>query len=196
MNVLRRVCVFCGSSRGGPPVYADAARALGRAMARRNIGLVYGGGNIGLMGVVADAVLSGGGEVLGVIPFGLERREVAHAGLTKLFVTRTMHERKAKMADLSDAFVALPGGLGTLDELCEVLTWAQLGIHAKPIALLDVNDYFRAFKALLDHAVSEGFLLPENRALLLEEREVEVLLDRLASVRTPRVPRWVEPEQR
>ena len=189
---MRRVCVFCGSSLGSRPAYADAARRLGEALARRRMGLVYGGGSIGLMGVVADAALAASGEVIGVIPGALERRELAHGKLTKLHVVGSMHERKARMAELSDAFVALPGGLGTLEELAEVLTWAQLGLHRKPCALLDAGGYWRPLTAFLDHAVAERFVRPEHRAMVLVEEEPEALLDRLASYRPPAVEKWID----
>lgn len=189
---MRRVCVFCGSSLGSRPAYPDAARRLGEALARRRIGLVYGGGGIGLMGVIADAALAAGGEVIGVIPGALEGRELAHGKLTKLLVVGSMHERKAKMAELSDAFVALPGGLGTLEELAEVLTWAQLGLHRKPCALLDVGGYWQPLTALLDHAVAERFVRPEHRAMLLMDDDPEAILDRLSSYRPPAVEKWID----
>jgi uncharacterized protein (TIGR00730 family) len=189
---VRRVCVFCGSSLGSRPAYPDAARRLGEALARRRIGLVYGGGGIGLMGVIADAALAAGGEVIGVIPGALEGRELAHGKLTKLLVVGSMHERKAKMAELSDAFVALPGGLGTLEELAEVLTWAQLGMHQKPCALLDVGGYWRPLTDLLDHAVAERFVRPEHRAMLLVDDDPEAILDRLSSYRPPAVEKWID----
>jgi hypothetical protein len=191
---VRRVCVFCGSSLGSNPAYADAARRLGEAVARRRLGLVYGGGSVGLMGVVADAALAAGGEVVGVIPGALERRELAHRGLTRLHVVGSMHERKARMAELSDAFVALPGGLGTLEELAEVLTWAQLGLHRKLCALLDAGGYWRPLTAFLDHAVAERFVRPEHRAMLLVEEDPEALLDRLSRFRPPAVQRWIDEE--
>src|SRR3954449_13611628 len=155
---MQRVCVFCGSKSGGRPVYADAARRLGAALAARGCELVFGAGHVGLMGVLADAVLAAGGRAVGVIPQALVDRELAHRGLTELHVVGTMHQRKALMADLSDAFVALPGGYGTGDELFEILTWAQLGIHAKPIGLLNVAGYFDAMLAWLDHMTREDFL--------------------------------------
>src|SRR5437764_7096254 len=161
---MRRVCVFGGASSGWLPVYAAAARGLGSALASRGLGLVYGGGNVGLMGALADAALAAGGEVIGVIPQMLVDRELAHRG-TDLRIVTSMHERKALMAELSDAFVALPGGLGTYEELCEVLTWAQLGIHHKPCGCLNVLDYFRPLESMLDHAVSEGFMRPEHRPI-------------------------------
>ncbi|HYE97214.1 MAG TPA: TIGR00730 family Rossman fold protein [Rubricoccaceae bacterium] len=188
---LRRLCVYCGSSVGARPVYAEAAHALGTLLAQEGIGLVYGGGRVGLMGVVADAVLAAGGEVTGVIPLALVEREVGHAGLTRLHVVHSMHERKALMADLADGFVALPGGMGTLEELAETLTWTQLGIHAKPCGVLDVAGYFRKMAGFLDHAVQEGFLKPEHRALLLVEETPEALLARLRAFEPPTVARWL-----
>ena len=174
-----RVCVFCGSSPGVRPAYLEAARAFGALLAERGTGLVYGGASVGLMGEVADAVLAGGGEAFGVIPRGMVDRELAHAGLTELHVVETMHERKALMAQLSDAFVILPGGAGTLDEFFEALTWRQLGLHAKPLALLDVDGFFAPLLALADHLVEEGFVDAAFRAVLLVEDEPATLLDRL-----------------
>jgi uncharacterized protein (TIGR00730 family) len=176
---LTRICVFCGSSAGVRPSYARAARDLGILLARRGIGLVYGGGSEGLMGAVADAALAAGGEVIGVIPETLVAREFAHARLTELRIVTSMHERKALMAELSDAFVTLPGGFGTLDETCEMLTWTQLGIHEKPCGMLDVDGYFAPLLAFLDSAVVEGFLRPENRALVALDTDPERLLSRL-----------------
>jgi uncharacterized protein (TIGR00730 family) len=172
-------CVFCGSNEGRNPAFASAARELGRAMAERNITLVYGGGNIGLMGILADTVLTAGGRVVGVIPGFLAEREVAHAGLTDMIVVDSMHERKARMAELSDAFIALPGGLGTLEELFEVWTWRQLGLHAKPCGLLNVSGFFDGLTTFLQHAVDERMLKAEHRAIPSVECEPRVLLDRL-----------------
>jgi hypothetical protein len=152
-----RLCVFCGSRFGSRPVYEAAARTLGQTLARQRIGLVYGGASVGIMGALADAALAAGGEVIGVIPRGVFTREIAHAGLTKLHVVGSMHERKALMAEQSDAFLAMPGGLGTYDELFEILTWRQIGLHRKPVGLLDVEGYFGPLRSVLDHAVSEGF---------------------------------------
>lgn len=174
---MKAVCVFCGSSFGRRAGYVAAARGLGRILARREITLVWGGGNVGLMGSVADAVLENGGRAVGVIPRGLEERELAHRAATEMHVTASMHERKALMADLSDAFIALPGGFGTLDELCEILTWRQLGLHAKPIGLLDVEGFFTPLAAAFDHAVSEGFVRPEHRGMLLRDEDPGRLLD-------------------
>jgi hypothetical protein len=190
-STMKRICVFCGSSPGFRPVYAEAARATGRLLVERGIGLVYGGGNVGLMGEVADAVLAAGGEVTGVIPRALMEREVGHRGLTELHVVGTMHERKALMVDLSDGFVALPGGYGTLDELCEALTWAQLGIHARPCGVLNVEGYFDPLLALFDHAVREGFIRESHRALVLQATGPAALLDAMASFQAPGTEKWI-----
>src|SRR3954447_20301237 len=163
---MPRLCVFCGSSKGRLPVYAEGARLLGRAMVRAGLGLVFGAGHVGLMGVLADAVLAAGGEAVGVIPQALVDRELAHRRLTALHIVDTMHQRKALMADLSDAFLALPGGFGTLDELFEILTWAQLGIHAKPIGLLNVGGFFDLLLTWVRHATTEGFIRQQHVALL------------------------------
>jgi uncharacterized protein (TIGR00730 family) len=177
---VKNVCVFCGS-RGGGPIYADAARSLGALLAGRGLALVYGAGHVGLMGVLADAVLAAGGRVVGVIPQGLVDRELAHTGLTELIVVDTMHQRKAVMAERSDAFLALPGGYGTLDETFEILTWAQLGLHAKPVGLLNVAGYFDGLLSWLDHALREGFVKPAHRELLAVDDDAGRLLDRLAA---------------
>jgi uncharacterized protein (TIGR00730 family) len=192
---MDRVCVFCGSSAGASPVYLEAARAAGRTLARRGIGLVYGGGSVGLMGAIADAALAAGGEVIGVIPRALKRRELAHARLTTLHVVGSMHERKAKMAELAHAFVALPGGMGTLEELTEILTWGQLGLHTRPCGLLDVAGYYDPLIAFFDRAVSEGFLRPEHRRRLLVADDPEALLDRLAAWKPPHVERWIDGDE-
>jgi uncharacterized protein (TIGR00730 family) len=181
MTSLRRVCVFCGSKAGARPEYADAARAMGATLAAAGIDLVYGGGRVGLMGVVADAVLAAGGEVIGVIPDHMSDREIAHFGLTELRIVSSMHERKALMYELSDGFAALPGGLGTLEELFEITTWSQLGLHAKPTGLLDVNGFFTPLVAFLDQLVTEGFVSERHRRLLRVAAEPEALLDRLAA---------------
>ena len=178
---MKRLCVFCGSAAGARADYARAAQALGTALARRGIGLVYGGGSVGLMGLLADAVQAAGGETIGVIPQGLASKELAHAGLTELRVVGSMHERKALMASLADGFVGLPGGLGTLEEICEMLTWAQLGIHRKPVALLDVAGYWAGLRALLAHAIAEGFVDPASAGLLLVATTADDLLDRLSA---------------
>jgi len=191
---LRRICVFAGSRPGARAEYAAAARALGGTLARRGIGLVYGGGNVGLMGELADAALAAGGEVIGVIPEALVRKEVAHTGLSELRVVDSMHERKAQMADLADAFIALPGGMGTLEELCEILTWAQLGLHAKPCGLLDVCGYFERLLGFLDHAVAEDFLRAEHRDILFTAEDTERLLEAFSRHRAPTVEKWIDRE--
>lgn len=185
---LKRLCVFCGSSSGSDPAYAKVARAFGLEMARRQLTLVYGGGNIGLMGVVADAVLAAGGNVIGVIPRFLENRELAHRGVTELRLVDSMHERKALMADLADGFVALPGGFGTLDELCEILTWAQLHLHTKPCGLLNVLDFFAPFLAQIQHAARTGFIRHEHLDLLFTDADPYRLLDHLDATAHPDVP--------
>jgi hypothetical protein len=192
---MRSVCVFCGSSSGNRALYARAARATGAAVVERGLRLVFGGSAIGLMGVLADEVLDRGGDVVGVIPRSLERKEIAHRAVTRLHVVASMHARKAKMNALADAFVALPGGLGTLEELSEVLTWGYLGIHRKPTGLLDVGGYWRPLIRFLDHAVQEGFLRPEHRRLVIVDRNPGRLLDRLAIHRMPRAPRWTGPRE-
>lgn len=184
---LKRLCVFCGSSSGIDPAYVKAARAFGLELARRQLTLVYGGGNIGLMGVVADAVLAGGGKVIGVIPRFLENRELAHRGVTELRLVDSMHERKALMADLADGFVALPGGFGTLDELCEILTWAQLHLHTKPCGLLNILGFFAPFLAQIQQASRAGFIRPEHVDLLFTETDPYRLLDHLDAAAHPDV---------
>ena len=184
-NPMKRICVFCGASPGRDPAHAEVARALGRALVARGLELVYGGGSVGLMGTVADAVLAAGGRVTGVIPQVLQIRELAHPGLTDLRVVGSMHERKALMAELSDGFVALPGGMGTIEELSEVLTWAQLGLHRRPIGLLDVAGYYGPLITFFDQAESAGFLRPEHRRLLLVERDPGALLARFEAFRPP-----------
>jgi uncharacterized protein (TIGR00730 family) len=192
---MRRVCVYAGSNPGNDPAYADAAQALARLLAERGIGLVYGGGKVGLMGVLADAALAAGGEVIGVMPQALVDREIGHRGLTELRIVGSMHDRKALMADLSDAFVAVPGGIGTLEELIEVYTWSQLGIHAKACGVLNVRGYYDALAAFLDHAVDEGFLRPQHRAVLTVAADPDELLDRLAAYEPPTVGKWLERDQ-
>lgn len=188
-----RICVFCGSSRGRGSTYVDAAQLLGRTMAARGIGLVYGGASVGTMGVLADAALEAGGEVFGVIPGSLVDREIAHPGLTRLDVVDGMHERKARMAGLADGFVALPGGAGTLEELFEVWTWAQLGLHRKPIGVLDVAGFYDSLVELTARMVDQGFLSEPHRDMLLVEREAGVLLDRLATY-VPPPSKWESAE--
>ena len=191
MSELSAVGVFCGSSTGHDPRHVEQARALGAALADRGIALVYGGGQVGLMGATADACLAGGGRVIGVIPQKLFAREVVHPGLHELHEVASMHERKALMYDRSDGFIALPGGLGTLDELAEVATWAQLGLHAKALVLLDVDGFWDLLVALLDQMVDAGFLLPRNRALILRAGSVDEALATLAEARPEDVGPWI-----
>ena len=188
---FHRLCVFCGSNSGTNSVYRDAAVAMGRLLAERGIELVYGGGNVGLMGVLADAVLQANGRVIGVIPESLMAKEVGHLGLTDLRIVQSMHERKALMADLSDGFIAMPGGFGTFEEFCEVVTWSQLGIHSKPCGLLNVNGYYDPLLELFDHAVREGFLRKENRRLVLEDRDSEQLLEKMAAFAPIPADKWI-----
>jgi uncharacterized protein (TIGR00730 family) len=192
---MRRVCVYAGSNPGTHPAYAGSARALAQELAGRGIGLVYGGGKVGLMGVIADAVLAAGGEAIGVMPQALIEREIGHPALTELKVVSSMHERKALMAELADAFVALPGGIGTLEELIEVYTWSQLGIHDKACGVLNVRGYYDGLATFLDHAVSEGFLRPQHRAVLSVAEDPASLLDALAAYEPPRVAKWLELDQ-
>lgn len=191
---LRRLCVFCGSQVGHDPVYAAAAGDFGRLLARRGITVVYGGGHVGMMGVLAEAALAVGGKVIGVIPEALKRRELAYENLSELIVTHTMHERKQRMAELSDGFVALPGGFGTFEEFCEIVTWAQLGLHAKPCGLLNVNGYYDPMLAMFEHALREGFLRPQYRALVLTAQAPEALLAAMESWRPPPLEKWLTPE--
>ena len=186
---MRRIGVFCGATAGRDPAHEAAARALGRALARRDVAVVTGGGRVGLMGTIADAALAAGGSVIGVIPPSLVDRELAHAGLTELVVVDTLAERKATIIDMSDGFIALPGGIGTLDELAEVLSWAQLGLHAKPVGILDPGDYWGPLLAWLDAAVTEGYVLPAHRRALVVASDPDVLLDAFAGF-TPPGDRW------
>lgn len=185
-----RVCVFCGSSTGRDPLFQKAARGLASCLASSGHGLVYGGAHVGLMGIVADTILASGGEVIGVIPHSMAEREIAHRGLTRLHVVQTMHERKALMADLADAFIALPGAYGTLDEFFEILTWAQLGIHFKPCGMLNAGGFFDSLLSFLDGSVAAGFLKPDNRQLFVVEQEPALLLERMANYKSPRVSKW------
>ena len=193
---MTRLCVFCGSSAGTRPEYAEAARTFALELARRKLGLVYGGGSVGIMGILADAALAAGVEVIGVIPRPLAARELAHTALTELKVVDSMHERKATMAALADGFVALPGGLGTFEETLEILTWAQLGIHTKPVAALNTAGYWDGLIRLLGHAVAEGFVRREYAALLLFGGTPADVLDRMEAWRPPDIPRaWLSPSQ-
>lgn len=193
---MKRICVYCGSNPGLRQEYTEAAVAVGEALAARGLGLVYGGGAVGLMGVVADAALASGAEVIGVIPEKLMRKEIAHAGVTEMHVTKTMHERKALMTDLADGFIALPGGIGTFDELFETWTWGQLGYHRKPFGLLNVADYYTPLVTFLDHVTEQGFMRAEHRAALMVETYVETLLDRFVTFIPPDLPKWLEGEDR
>jgi uncharacterized protein (TIGR00730 family) len=196
MTELTAVCVFCGSSPGRDPAFAEAAAALGRTIARRGLTLVYGGAQVGLMGVLADAALGAGGEVRGVITRALETKEIAHRDLTHLDVVDTMHERKAAMADRADAFVMLPGGLGTFDEFFEAVTWTQLGVHDKPCGVLDVDGYFDPLEALLDAATGQGFVRTEHRGLVMVDADAESLLDRMVGWRPVVVEKWLDRDDR
>ncbi len=190
--MMESLCVFCGSASGSRPAYKEVASQLGRIMAERKIRLIYGGGKVGMMGAVADAALAAGGDVIGVIPGALVERELAHHEVTELIVVESMHQRKAKMAELSDAFLALPGGFGTLEELFEVVTWAQLGFHHKPCGLLNVEGFFDALLAMLDHAHNEAFLYQGNRELLLTANEPRQILELLIEAHPKQNPRWID----
>jgi hypothetical protein len=189
---MKRVCVFCGSSAGSRPEYRACAEELGVELTRRNIGLVFGGGKVGLMGTIADAVLNAGGEAIGVIPEPLMNREIGHKQLSKLHIVGSMHERKAMMADLSDAFIALPGGFGTFEEFFEVLTWSQLGLHEKPCGIVNVLDYYTPLLTMLDHAVEQRFLKQQNRELVLSRETPSLLLQALEEWRPVHVEKWLD----
>jgi len=192
---MQRICVFCGSNPGDDPAYLEAARAFGELLAARDLELVYGGGRVGMMGALADAVLEGGGSVIGVIPQALAEKEVAHEDLTQLYLVASMHERKATMAKLSDAFVALPGGFGTLEEFCEVITWAQLGLHSKPCGLLDVGGFWGPLTQFFDRCVGAGFVGEAERELVLVESDPAALLGRLESFQPLSTKRWIQLEE-
>jgi uncharacterized protein (TIGR00730 family) len=192
---MKRLCVYCGSNPGRLRDYRDAAGDLGRELVRRGLGLVYGGASVGVMGAVANAVLEAGGEAIGVIPHGLATREVAHPGLDELYVVDSMHERKARMAELSDGFIALPGGWGTIEELFEMLTWAQLGMHEKPCGLLNIAGYFDHLGAFLAHAMDQQFVRAECGSMIMMEASSAPLLDRFAAYRAPRIRKWIGPEE-
>jgi uncharacterized protein (TIGR00730 family) len=194
---MKYLCVFCVSSKGGPAIYEETVRRFGQRLAARGLGLVYGGGHVGLMGILADAVLQSGGPVIGVIPRSMVERELAHRQLTELHVVETMHQRKALMADRSDGFAALPGGFGTADELFEILTWAQLGLHTKPIGLLNITGFFDPLLAWVDQCVGQGFLRPEHRELLEVSTDIEGLLEILLRGKpSPQIPKWIDAEDR
>jgi uncharacterized protein (TIGR00730 family) len=188
---VKRICVYCGSNPGKSPEFLESARSLARELVQREICLVYGGASVGIMGEIADTVLAGGGEVIGVIPQALVDKEVSHAGLTELKIVDSMHERKEIMADISEGFIALPGGLGTIEEIFEVLTWAQLGFHKKPCALLNVKGYYDKLTQFLNHAVAEGFIANTHREMLLVEEEPHRLLEIMATYSAPAVDKWI-----
>jgi len=190
--MLTTLCVFCASSRGTDARYVAAARAFGEMLAVSGRRIVYGGGNTGLMGALADGALAAGGEIIGVMPAHLVEREVAHRGLTRLDVVASMHDRKARLAEMADGFVALPGGLGTLEEFAEIWTWGQLGLHRKPYGLLDVSGYWSSLLAFLDHAVAEGFMRPEHRAMVCVAQEAEALLEAMDHAPPPAMPKWLD----
>ena len=190
--MLTTLCVFCASSRGSDARYVAAARTFGELLARSGRRIVYGGGNTGLMGALADGALAAGGEIIGVMPAHLVEREVAHRGLTRLDVVASMHQRKAKLAEMADGFVALPGGLGTLEEFAEIWTWGQLGLHRKPYGLLDVSGYWTSLLAFLDHAVAEGFMRPEHRAMVSVAQDAEALLEAMDHAPPPAMPKWLD----
>lgn len=189
---MRRLCVFCGSSPGLNPLFASSARALATELAARDIEIVYGGGNVGLMGMVADAALAAGGRVTGVIPHALVTRELAHQGVTALHVVDSMHERKALMARLADGFIALPGGFGTLEEFCEAVTWTQLGVHAKPCGLLNVAGFYDGLLSFLEHALDEEFLRPTHREIVVSDADPIRLIERVIAWQAPAVARWID----
>lgn len=192
---MKRICIFCGSSPGVRPAYAEAATELARLLVKLGLGIVYGGGNVGLMGVLADAAMAAGGEVIGVIPWALFAKEAGHTGVTDLRVVGSMHERKALMAELSDGFIAMPGGWGTFDEFCEILTWAQLGLHNKPCGLLNTEDYYDTLIAMFDHSVAEGFLKPEYRSLMIAAKEPGELVAKMQAYRGQVLAKWIEKSQ-
>jgi uncharacterized protein (TIGR00730 family) len=193
MTSIQSVCVYCGSSSGSDPAYAEQARRFGRELARRGIALVYGGGKVGLMGTLADAVLAAGGKAIGVIPRHLVEKEVAHQGLTEMHVVDNMHQRKTKMYELSQAFVALPGGFGTLDEMFEMLTWAQLGLHTWPCAFLDTRGYYTRLKQFVDHTVAEGFVRAPQRDSVWFGDNIDTLFDWMGGYQASYIPKWVDP---
>lgn len=193
---MQSVCVFCGSSSGADPVYVDAADRLGKLLAAEGITLVYGGACVGLMGAVADATLAAGGKAIGVLPDFLRRKELAHPRLTELFVVSSMHERKARMAELADGFIALPGGMGTLEEFCEIITWAQLGLHQKPCCLLNVQEYYEPLLRFVDRMAGEGFLKEQQKGLVLSAPTPEEALAAMRGFEPVIVPKWVDRKER
>lgn len=191
---MQTIAIFCGSSAGTNPQYAETARQVGTLLAERNIELVFGGGKVGIMGIIADAVLAGGGRVTGVIPDFLYTKEIAHAGVSELIVVKTMHERKGIMYERADGIIALPGGFGTLDELFETLTWGQLGLHQKPVGLLNINGYFNQLLGFLDHLHTESFVNLQNRNMLLDDTDIPQLLTKMEGYKAPNVPKWLNRE--
>lgn len=191
---MKRICVFCGSNSGLNPVFSEAAEKVGEFFARENIELVYGGGRVGLMGKIADTVLANGGRVIGAIPESLATKEIAHQGLTELHIVNTMHERKALMAELADGFIAMPGGFGTFEEFCEIITWAQLGIHSKPCALLNINGFYDSLIDLFDHSTAQNFIRPEHRGLVLVESEIGKLYRLMKDFKPPFIEKWIDKE--
>lgn len=191
---MKRICVFCGSNSGIDPIYLETAEKVGKFLVAENIELVYGGGRVGLMGKVADTVMENGGKVIGVIPHDLSQKEIAHQNLTELHVVDSMHQRKAMMAELADGFIALPGGVGTFEEFCEIVTWAQLGIHTKPCALMNIGGFYDAFIAMFDHSMNQGFIRPQHRALVLVESEIGKLYQLMKEYRPPIIEKWLHKE--
>lgn len=192
VNIMKSICVFCGSNKGNNPLYSISAHKLGSLLASLNISLVYGGASVGLMGDIADVMIKNGGEVIGVIPKFLLEMEIAHKNLSKLHVVNTMHERKAKMEEIADGFIALPGGLGTLDEFFEILTWSQLGIHNKPCGLLNITGYFDKLIDFFDYSVSQGFIRKEHRDIIFTEDDPAVLINKMLSYTPKRVNKWLD----
>jgi uncharacterized protein (TIGR00730 family) len=189
---VKRICVFCGSAMGISPIYKEAAENMGKALVGRGLGLIYGGGNIGLMGAIADAVLAAGGEAVGVIPEFLASREIAHTHLTELYIVSSMHERKALMADLADGFIAMAGGYGTLEEFCEILTWGQLSLHQKPIGLLNTDGFYDQLLSFFDNIQQEKFIKTTHRSMVLEAKEPDLLLDLMANYRAPNLDKLIQ----
>lgn len=192
---MKRICVFCGSNPGLNPAYLETAEKVGLFLADKKIELVYGGGRVGLMGKIADTVMANNGSVIGIIPRSLAEKEVAHAGLSELHVVKSMHERKAMMEDLSDGFIALPGGFGTFEELCEIITWAQLGFHSKPCGFLNINGYYDSLIELFDTATKEEFIRPEHRKLVLIEETIDILYGLMVKYEPPIIEKWISEEQ-
>lgn len=192
---MNKVCIFCGALKGKNPIYAEAAKQLGKVLAENNLGLVYGGGNVGLMGIVANSVMANGGTVIGVIPRALEQKELGHKGITELRVVETMHERKSMMAELSDAFIAMPGGFGTFEEFFEVTTWLQLGAHKKPCGILNAGGFYSHLLTFIEHASNEGFITPEDLQLIVVEEEPGALIDGLKNFVPRQSTKWLALEQ-